>query len=186
LGQMLPWDGRVWLNPPYSLKLLQTFMRRMADHNHGTALIFAKTETRVFFETVWNRASAVLFIRGRLSFHTSDGVTAENAPAPSVLVAYGVDDADILSARPIEGFFMPLRVPRNWLIEAHRDASWMEAVDEFFQGRDGCVTLPELYEAFSNHPKARRNAHYREKIRQILQRGRYVNVSKGVWQRRSA
>src|SRR4051812_36875613 len=41
-----PWFGRVWMNPPYGPKTqIGSWMRRLADHGHGTALIFARTET---------------------------------------------------------------------------------------------------------------------------------------------
>lgn len=65
-GAAAVWSGRVWLNPPYSE--IDRWMARMAAHGRGTALVFARTETRWWFESVWPRASAVLFLRGRLSF----------------------------------------------------------------------------------------------------------------------
>lgn len=39
-GLAQKWEGRVWLNPPYSRPLITKFMRRMTEHNRGTALIF--------------------------------------------------------------------------------------------------------------------------------------------------
>jgi hypothetical protein len=84
-------------------------MRRMAAHANGMALIFARTETTLFFETVWHQASAVLFIRGRLFFHRPDGRrTLTNAGAPSCLVAYGARDAAILERCSIDGHFVGL------------------------------------------------------------------------------
>lgn len=62
------WFGRVWLNPPYSREAVK-WLQRLADHGVGTALVFARTETSWFVETVWRRASAVLFLHGRLHFH---------------------------------------------------------------------------------------------------------------------
>jgi hypothetical protein len=120
------WCGRVWLNPPYGPPtIVGPWLKRMVAHNHGTALIFARTETDLFFETVWNCASAVLFIRGRLFFHVSKHTEFErkgkpsifaaagqaapaNAGAPSVLVAYGPHDADILEGCTINGQFLRL------------------------------------------------------------------------------
>ncbi|WAC68874.1 DNA N-6-adenine-methyltransferase [Microbacterium sp. SL75] len=104
-----PWDGRVWLNPPYG-KLAEPFLRKLADHGRGVALIFARTETKMFHEQVWGRASAVLFMLGRVSFLTADGVKARaNAGAPSCLVAYGSDDAELLRASGVAGQFVDLR-----------------------------------------------------------------------------
>ena len=109
-GLAQPWFGRVWLNPPYGPpKIVGPWLKRMALHNCGTCLIFARTETDLFFETVWERASAVLFLRGRLYFHHVDGTVAEaNAGAPSVLIAYGSVDADILEGSAIDGQFIRL------------------------------------------------------------------------------
>lgn len=107
-GLMKPWEGRVWLNPPYGPPpVVRPWMRRMASHGNGTALIFARTETDMFFECVWDAACAVLFLRGRLYFHHVDGRrAAANSGAPSVLIAYGEEDADILAGCGIAGKFI--------------------------------------------------------------------------------
>lgn len=183
-GLIQPWEGRVWLNPPYSQKLMADFMLRLANHNHGTALIFARTETKLFFEQVWSRASAVLFVRHRLHFYHADGkIGTGNSGAPSVLVAYGNDDADILSAEPIEGKFIPLIVPRSWLIQM-KDRTWREALEEFFEKHEGPVELQSIYRAFVNDPKSKDNPNYRAKLRQTLKRAQYVKVDKGLWAKR--
>ena len=68
--------------------------KRLADHGQGTALLFARTETAMFHRLVWNRASALLFLRGRVVFHRANGErSSANAGAPSVLIAYGHFDA---------------------------------------------------------------------------------------------
>lgn len=87
-GLAQPWRGRVWLNPPYGPKTGK-WLARLAEHGDGIALVFARTETRAFFESVWGRANGVLFIRGRLKFHHVDGAQADAAGAPSCLIAYG-------------------------------------------------------------------------------------------------
>ncbi|WP_280794338.1 DNA N-6-adenine-methyltransferase [Aurantimicrobium minutum] len=70
-GLTLAWSGRIWCNPPYGRES-EPFLKRLADHGTGTALIFARTETRVFFEQVWQRATALLFVRGRIKFLRAD------------------------------------------------------------------------------------------------------------------
>lgn len=108
-GLAVEWTGRVWLNPPYG-RAVGTWLARLAQHGRGTALIFARTETSFFRPTVWEAASAVLFIEGRLHFHYADGRRASaNGGAPSVLIAYGDDDTEQLRASGIAGQFFTLR-----------------------------------------------------------------------------
>jgi len=107
LAQM--WAGRVWCNPPYGLEAAK-WLERMAIHGNGIALIFARTETIMFFDKVWGKATALLFIKGRLYFHHSDGSKAKaNAGAPSVLIAYGNNNATALKNSAIKGKFLRLK-----------------------------------------------------------------------------
>jgi hypothetical protein len=185
-GLLLPWFGRVWLNPPYSITLITKFLGRMAAHDHGVALIFARTETAPFHRFVWGAASGLLFLRGRLNFHRPDGSrAAANGGAPSVLIAYGARDRDILAAAPIDGAFVPLRLPASMLVSMVAP-TWRQALEEFFAECAGPVALGDLYRAFADHPKTRANQHWRDKLRQVLQRGQFERVDKGLWQRRAA
>ncbi len=109
-GLSWPWYGRVWLNPPYSD--IERWLGKLADHGQGTAIVFARTETRWFVEHVWERATAVLFLHGRLHFHLPDGSRAAgNAGGPSCLVAYGRSDAVALAGAGLAGTFVPLGSP---------------------------------------------------------------------------
>lgn len=107
-GLQQGWEGRVWLNPPYNREAVK-WLNKLADHGNGIALIFARTETSWFFESVWNKATALLFIEGRIYFHKEDGTRARaNAGAPSVLIAYGENNAKILQNSKIPGKFIRL------------------------------------------------------------------------------
>jgi hypothetical protein len=107
-GLKLPWRGRVWCNPPYGRKTGQ-WLARLADHGNGIALIFARTETKMFFSEVWDKGDAVLFLEGRLHFHHIDGTMAKsNAGAPSVLVAYGQNNVEALRRSGISGKILVL------------------------------------------------------------------------------
>lgn len=102
------WHGRVWCNPPYGLES-GAWLDKLSKHGNGVALIFARTETKMFEEYVWNRADALLFIYGRLHFHHVDGTRAKaNSGAPSVLVAYGDKNVEALAACGIRGKFIKL------------------------------------------------------------------------------
>lgn len=96
-GLMKPWHGRVWMNPPYSDAA--KWLEKLANHGTGTALIFARTETEMFQAHCWMRATAMLFLWGRIFFHKPDG-------GPSVLVAYGRVDAERLRNCGLRGAFV--------------------------------------------------------------------------------
>lgn len=81
-------DKFVWCNPPYGTQT-KVWLERMVEHDNGIALIFARTDTRMFFDYVWNKASCCYFLKGRLKFHHVDGTQADSAGAPSVLIGYG-------------------------------------------------------------------------------------------------
>jgi hypothetical protein len=96
----------VWCNPPYSFEAW-TWLEKLADHGNGIALIFARTETAGFVRTVWERATAVRFLHGRIHFHYPDGTrAAANSGAPSVLVAYGEYAAQRLEQSIMPGTFI--------------------------------------------------------------------------------
>lgn len=95
-GLAMPWHGRVWCNPPFGREAVK-WLRRMRDHGNGVALIPARTETAMFYETVWGHAAGVLFIKGRPHFHYVDGRRAAfNSGAPIALVAYGRNNLNAL------------------------------------------------------------------------------------------
>lgn len=204
-------DDRVWMNPPYG-HYAAAWLRRLANHGRGTALIFARTETEAFFAHVWRAATALLFLEGRVNFHwafpggvtgdptgcrhrwakmdpanpksgmacTSCGAAEANSGAPSVLVAYGMGDADVLAGEPLPGAFIPLLIPRSWLVQALPDPTWSGLVRSALVGR-GPVSLAHLYRLVQTHPKAARNPHWREQVRKVLQQGVGERVERGVW-----
>lgn len=97
------WFGQVYCNPPYG-KEATVWLNKLSKHGNGIALIFARTETEMFFKEVWSKADAILFIKGRLFFHHVTGeVGRSNAGAPSVLVAYGSACVEKLRKSNIDG-----------------------------------------------------------------------------------
>lgn len=105
-GLVAPWEGTVWLNPPYGRETWR-WLDRLAEHGDGIALIFARTETAGFVSSVWEKATAVRFLHGRLHFYRPDGSRADaNAGAPSVLVAYGESAAGRIQRSSLPGTFL--------------------------------------------------------------------------------
>ena len=105
------WHGMVWMNPPYG-KDTGNWLGALASHGNGIALVFARTETKMFFAHVWGKASAILFLRGRLTFCHPDGTGSKaghNSGGPSVLIAYGEEAAARLAANDKLGAFVRLK-----------------------------------------------------------------------------
>lgn len=101
------WFGRVYCNPPYG-KHMELWMNKLAQHGNGIALIFARTETRCFFENVWDKADGLLFVKGRIRFYHVSGEQGGTPGAPSVFVAYGKNNALALKHSGIEGKYLEL------------------------------------------------------------------------------
>jgi len=102
------WFGRVYLNPPYG-RGMELWIEKLKIHGNGVALIFARTETRLFFQHIWNDADAVLFVKGRIKFYHVTGIQGGTPGAPSVFIAYGKENAMALKNSGIEGKYLDLK-----------------------------------------------------------------------------
>lgn len=149
-GLTAPWEGRVWLNPPYSE--VTPWMARMAVHGNGLALVFARTETRWWQEWVWPHAHSVLFLASRIAFvegHTQR-LAAHNAGGPSALIAYDFLDtmvlrgcglagalvtaADMLTGATVSDLLLP---SSNAGHEDQMGRTHLESDDGLFEGEPG-------------------------------------------------
>lgn len=182
-GLTRKWFGRVWANPPYG-KAAALWLARMVQHGCGTALIFARTETEMFFQHVWAEASALLFLQGRLTFHHVDGSLPRlgaNSGGPSVLIAYGLKDADALADSGLGGAFVPLACTGQIvavLRPAEADAiTWADLIEATVRRAGGKVSLDVAYTLVAKHPKAAANQNWQAKVRQVLQGTRFRRVA---------
>ena len=107
-GLSQDWFGRVYLNPPYG-KGMELWIEKLKFHGNGIALIFARTETKCFFDHIWNAADALLFVKGRIRFYHVSGIQGGTSGAPSVFVAYGQTNAQALKNSGIAGRFLSLK-----------------------------------------------------------------------------
>lgn len=114
-GLALPWKGRAFVNPPYGSEV-GIWMKHLWEHKNGIGLIFGRTDTNAWFDYIWTRADAALFLKGRLTFYTIYGEPVRDkngkpspAGAPSVLLAYGKKNVDTLYDSGLEGAFVPLK-----------------------------------------------------------------------------
>lgn len=109
-GSTALWNGRVWLNPPYGRES-EPFLRRMSCHSGGgIALLFARTNTKIWHELVFPFASSILFLRGQIRFCKPDGTPGKFwAVSPSALVSYSKFDTEILQDSGLDGFHVILK-----------------------------------------------------------------------------
>lgn len=105
-GLVQPWNGRVWLNPPYGKETF-LWMAKLAAHKKGIGLIFARTETKGFHREIWQKAHSIFFFEGRLRFHYVTGEQGQAPNAASCLISYSLEDsneiATALLAKMIKG-----------------------------------------------------------------------------------
>lgn len=95
-GLLTPWKGSVFCNPPYGDEVV-SWANRLALHDDGVLLVFARTET-VAFRPVWKHASGILFFYRRISFRRPDGsIVKGGGGAPSVLAAFGQKNIERLA-----------------------------------------------------------------------------------------
>lgn len=104
-GLTAPWVGRVWLNPPYG-RLAPPFLHKLAEHGNGIGLVFSRTETR-WFQATAPRATAVCFLRDRLSFVRMDGNRQGRPGSGSLLFAFGEDCAAAVEQAGLGWTFRP-------------------------------------------------------------------------------
>lgn len=103
------WHGRVWLNPPYSRKLVCAFIEKMAQHNNGVALIFNRMDIALWHNTIFPTADSMLILRGRLRFYRPDGTEGDSAGCGSVLIAWGMENSLALQNSGLPGKFLNLK-----------------------------------------------------------------------------
>ena len=110
-GLKTPWgkteDVRVWLNPPYSRPLVEQFIRKMAEHNNGIALLVNRQDNVMWQEVIFPTASSMIFMRHRVKFIHPEG--KKSSPfTGSCLVAWGEQNDIILRNCGIEGKYVRL------------------------------------------------------------------------------
>lgn len=173
---------RVWLNPPYDRATIEKWMRKMADHNNGIALLFARTGTDVFHNYIFPFADSLLFIKHYLHFYDVNGIKAKaNAGAPSVLIGYGEMNSDALAASGIDGKHILLGRVNVFVVGI--DKSWKMIIKSALVNLNSKASVGQIYKMVEDiaSEKIRANRHYKEKIRQVLQR-HFKRVEKGIYE----
>jgi phage N-6-adenine-methyltransferase len=80
-GLSRKWEGRVWLNPPYSQPAVQQFIEKLVAEVKARAVTEAVLLTHNYTDTEWfhiaaRACSLICFTRGRIKFVGADGSIA--------------------------------------------------------------------------------------------------------------
>lgn len=181
-GLLLPWEGRVWLNPPYSQ--LKSWLNKLCLHGDGIAMVLGRTDTNAFHDYVFPHANSIFFFKGRITFYNVTGKLAKsNVGASSVLIAYNEYNSDKIEMSGLKGFHFPLNCPNIIFIERNfTEKTWKVIIGEAMEKLEGEATLNDIYEMVLKVAPGRvsKNKNYKAKVRQTLQF--YFNrIDKGIY-----
>lgn len=106
-GLVRSWYGeRVFCNPPYGRGIVD-WLAEATEAEVAVYLLPSRTDTR-WFQSIFQSASQVLFLRGRLRF----GEARNSAPFPSALVLYG---QGVSSLQPLSDWGYLVRLDQSHL-----------------------------------------------------------------------
>ena len=91
-GLKKEWKGRVFCNPPYGREIKhwveKAYNESKKDYNELIVLLIpARTDTTYWHDYIFNKASEIIFLKGRLKFEIN-GKSTNPAPFPSALIIY--------------------------------------------------------------------------------------------------
>lgn len=94
-GLTAPWEGFVFMNPPYG-PATTLWMERLAQHGNGIALVFARTDV-TWCQKYAPQVSEICFVRGRIYFYKGNTVIRGGRPgAGSMFMSFGERGATAL------------------------------------------------------------------------------------------
>lgn len=142
-GLTAPWEGLVFMNPPYGMDTPKWF-KRLKEHGNGIGLVFARTDTGWFHDYV-PFADAVLFIQGRVQFVSPDKAMEYHrglykpkggCGSPSMLVAFGEKAYSSLVESDLGWVFHPAEVDVLSEIKPSVDG---RVGERFASGKNDCA-----------------------------------------------
>lgn len=97
------WSGFVWMNPPFGhQRNKRLWLGKFFDHGNGVALTPDRTSAPWWQEAA-NRASAVLFVAGKIKFIKPDGTIGESPGTGTTLFAAGPRGVAALAMASVNG-----------------------------------------------------------------------------------
>lgn len=97
-GLSAKWDGKVWLNPPYSDA--KKWLEKMISHRNGSVIIFSRTGP---FGKYMQDCDHLFFLRQRVRFLHEDLTPAKSTPgADTMILSWGEQDFSKLNGVQIK------------------------------------------------------------------------------------
>lgn len=99
-----PWDGFIWMNPPFGNgdKAKMLWMDKFIAHGNGIALTPDRTSTDWFAQCA-KRCDGALFVTGKIKFIMQDGKIGEQPGNGTVLWSMGEMATDALYMGKVRG-----------------------------------------------------------------------------------
>ena len=105
-GLRQPWDGFVWMNPPFGKRNGQVpWLRKFFEHGCGIGLVNALTSSGWFHDWM-PKASGIFLPRGKTRFVRPDGTVAKQPASGVVLFSAGDEGRVILRDCKMDGMFL--------------------------------------------------------------------------------
>jgi hypothetical protein len=108
-GLVLPWEGFVWLNPPWTRGEKRRWIMRLKEHGNGIALVRGGVDSAWLHDA---KPNSLFLLRGRVKYLRPDGLSdrprkggATGGFEPSMLLGFGERAVEVLSKTKLEGMF---------------------------------------------------------------------------------
>lgn len=105
-GLSKEWEGRIWLNPPYSKELISAFLKKMGEHKNGIALVLPKFTSKLFREEVFPNVDGIFILKNRIKFYDYNWIQQKSPIANSVLLVYGDSNISAVEKSGVEGTWL--------------------------------------------------------------------------------
>lgn len=107
-GLLLPWEGRVWCNPPFSQ--MASWVHKFVLHANGVMICPLRMQVR-WSQTLFDHADAIKFIREPVRWISRDGNSQLGDLFDFMLISIGPDSKWILSRSLYKGIVWDRPIP---------------------------------------------------------------------------
>jgi phage N-6-adenine-methyltransferase len=94
-GLSKPWNGRVWLNPPYAQPAIEQFIGKLVhevEERLAAAILLTNNSTDTgWFHQAAGASSAICFTKGRIRFETAEGLTPQSPAMGQAFFYFGAE-----------------------------------------------------------------------------------------------